>query len=75
MAPADYLPAQILVSQGWGGWGLQSTAYLSVGMQVVRFWDHPGPSGVISALAQSENLSNRVWPGPMNMTDVIRKKI
>ena len=28
---------------------------------------------VLSALAQSENLCNRVWP--MNMTDLIRKKI
>jgi hypothetical protein len=28
---------------------------------------------VLSALAQSENLCNRVWP--MNMTDLIRNKI
>ena len=28
---------------------------------------------VLSALSQSENLCNRVWP--MNMTDLIRKKI
>jgi hypothetical protein len=28
---------------------------------------------VLSALAQSENLCNRVWP--INMTDLIRKKI